>query len=355
MPTALYAYLLPLAALLLGYGGPLMSLPASTVFILLAMALLMGSALSAVQHAERIAARLRPPFGTLVLTFSVTTIEVSVLASLMLHGGNNPTLAREAVLSTVMFVLTGVVGLCMLVGGLRHREQEVHQQGLAGYLSVIIAISVLALILPDVTWSRGRGPIVQTDVIFIMLGVVALYGSFLFMQTVRYRDHYIGTVEEHSAPPQTGAFLAAIAFLLLSLWGVVVLSTSVAAGVERLVIDLHLEDPDAVVGAVVVTMLLLPETITAVKAARRNQLQRALNTALGSALATIGLTMPAMVAIGYVLNQHVELSLDPEDRIQLLLALIISIVSFGTGKTNQLTGHVHLVLFFIYVMTLFTP
>ncbi|MEW6258004.1 MAG: ionic transporter [Pseudomonadota bacterium] len=350
-----YAFLFPIAAGLLAAIASFTHIEQSDLMAALSTVLLLGTAFSAVQHAEIISARVGQPYGTLVLTFSVTLIEVSVLVSLMLHGENNPTLAREAVLSTVMFVLTGVVGICLLMGGLRHREQTVQQQGVSGYLSVIIAISVLALVLPDQTWAGLRGLTTQVDVVFIMIAVVMLYGSFLFMQTVRHRAHFLeGEEEVHWRPRRRDTLLSA-AFLLLSLVGVVTLSNHVASGTERLLGDASLLDPNAVVGAVVVAMLLLPETITAVKAARRNQLQRALNTALGSALATIGLTMPVMVAVGFIIDKQVELSLDPEDRVQLLLALVLSIVSFGTGRTNALTGLVHLVLFLVYVLTLFSP
>ncbi|MEW6122541.1 MAG: ionic transporter [Pseudomonadota bacterium] len=350
-----YAFIFPTAAALLAAVSFFRHIEGSDLLAALSTVLLLGTAFSAVQHAEVISARVGQPYGTLVLTFSVTLIEVSVLVSLMMHGENNPTLAREAVLSTVMFVLTGVVGICLLMGGLRHREQVIQQQGVSGYLSVILAISVLALILPDQTWSGLRGLTTQVDVVFIMVAVVLLYGSFLFMQTVRHRADYLGWEEETHARPRRRATALSAAFLLVSLVGVVALSSHVAGGTERLLAHANLTDPSAVVGAVVVAMLLLPETITAVKAARRNQLQRALNTALGSALATIGLTMPVMVAVGFLIDKQVELRLDPEDRVQLLLALVLSVVSFGTGRTNALTGLVHMVLFLVYVLTLFSP
>ncbi|WP_127089872.1 calcium:proton antiporter [Aquabacter cavernae] len=355
MTIKLYAFLFPAAAGLLAAVSFFAHIEGSDLLAATSTVLLLGTAFSAVQHAELISARVGQPYGTLVLTFSVTLIEVSVLVSLMLHGENNPTLAREAVLSTVMFVLTGVVGICLLMGALRHREQVIQQQGVSGYLSVILAISVLALILPDQTWSGLQGLTTQVDVVFIMIGVVLLYGSFLFMQTVRHRSDFMGWDEEVHARPRRRETVVSRLFLLLSLVGVVTLSSHVAGGTERLLSHLDLVDPSAVVGAVVVAMLLLPETITAVKAARRNQLQRALNTALGSALATIGLTMPVMVAIGFLIDKQVELRLDPEDRVQLLLALVLSVVSFGTGRTNALTGLVHMVLFMVYVLTLFSP
>ncbi|MDE1567207.1 calcium:proton antiporter [Aquabacter sp. P-9] len=355
MAVPAYAYVLPLSAVGLALAGPILRLPFSDAAALLATGLLLGSSFSAVKHAERISARLGQPYGTLVLTFSVTLIEVSVLASLMLNGSNNPTLAREAVLSTVMFVLTGVVGICLLLGSLRHFQQGVQQQGVTGFLSVIISISVIGLILPGETSAGMTGTANPVLIALIMVGVVLLYLSFLFMQTVRYRLDYLDGDSDEDERPTGRQTLKAITFLLVSLMGVVMLSDHVAAGVERLILPLNLADPDAVIGAVVVAMLLLPETITAIRAARNNELQRAVNTALGSALATIGLTMPAMVAISFLLDRPIVLGLDQEDRVQLLLALLLSVVNFGTGKTNTLTGMVHLVLFFVYVVTLIVP
>ncbi len=355
MRLSLYAYVFPIAALALAALIRLVPLPFSNGLSVVETLLLMGTSFAAVFHAEGIAQRIGQPFGTLVLTLSVTVIEVSVLVSMMLNGENNPTLAREAVLSTVMFVCTGIVGACLLLGSLRHREQEVRQQGINGYLSVIIAISVLCLLLPETTWSGQRGHYNHFQLAFIMGGTVLLYGAFLFMQTVRHRDHFLAEEVGAAEEGPVRRLLVHVPLLLGSLVGVVALSSGVAAGVEEGLDHLGLADPDAVVGATVVALLLLPETITAIGAARRNDLQRSINTALGSALATIGLTMPAMVAVSEIVGRPLVLGLDPEDRIQLLLVLVLSIVSFGTGRTNLLNGFVHLVLFAIYVMTLFVP
>ncbi len=355
MRLTLYAYLFPLAALALAVFGPVFHIPFTGWLALGETVLLVGCSFACVHHAESIASRIGQPFGTLVLTLSVTVIEVSVLVAMMLNGENNPTLAREAVLSTVMFVCTGIVGACLLLGALRHREQEVRQQGVNGYLSVIIAISVLCLLLPDTTFSGQRGSYNHFQIAFIMAGTVLLYGAFLFMQTVRHRDDFLAEEIEEAEDTRQRRLLVHIPCLIGGLVGVVALSSGVAAGVEEGLDRLGLRDPDAVVGAAVVALLLLPETITAIRAARRNQLQRSINTALGSALATIGLTMPAMVAVSELVGRPLILGIDPEDRIQLLLVLVLSIVSFGTGRTNLLNGFVHLVLFAIYVMTLFVP
>lgn len=350
-----FAYGFPLAGLMLAGLGRVMPLPVSGWAPLLETVLLVGTSFACVHHAEAIANRIGQPFGTLVLTLSVTVIEVSVLVSMMLHGENNPTLAREAVLSTVMFVCSGIVGACLLLGALRHREQEVRQQGVNGYLSVIIAISVLCLLLPASTRAGLGGSYYNVQVAIIMAGTVLLYGAFLFMQTVRHREDFLAEGADETEAPTAHRLVLNIPFLIAGLVGVVALSSGVAAGVEDALDPLGLPDPDAVVGAAVVGLLLLPETITAIRAARRNQLQRSINTALGSALATIGLTMPAMFVVSELVGRPIVLGLDPEDRTQLLLVLVLSIVSFGTGRTNLLNGFVHLVLFAIYVMTLFLP
>ena len=350
-----YAYVFPLAGLMLAGLVSVVPLAPSGWLALGQGVLLMGCSFACVHHAEAIAGRIGQPFGTLVLTLSVTVIEVSVLVSMMLHGENNPTLAREAVLSTVMFVCTGIVGACLLLGALRHREQEVRQQGVNGYLSVIIAISVLCLLLPQSTRAGLQGGYYNVQIAVIMAGTVLLYGAFLFMQTVRHREDFLSEEANDEEEAASHRLVVHVPFLLAGLVAVVALSSGVATGVERVLDPIGLPDPDAVVGAAVVALLLLPETITAIRAARRNELQRSINTALGSALATIGLTMPAMFVVSELVGRPIILGLDPEDRIQLLLVLVLSIVSFGTGRTNLLNGFVHLVLFAIYVMTLFVP
>ncbi|BAF87205.1 Ca2+/H+ antiporter [Azorhizobium caulinodans ORS 571] len=354
MPFIWLAYFFPLAALALGLAVSVLPVPFTGGLSFIETVLLIGTSFAAVHHAEGISSRIGQPFGTLILTLSVTVIEVSVLVAMMLNGENNPGVGREAVLSTVMFVCTGVVGACLLVGALRHREQEVRQQGVNGYLSVIIAISVLCLLLPQNTHAGLMGAVDPFQISFIMCGTVVLYGAFLFMQTVRHRADFMPEASE-PAPARPRRLVVHIPLLLAALGGIVLVSSGVAAGVEELLDRLHLRDPDAVISAAVVAMLLLPETITAIRAARANDLQRSINTALGSALATIGLTMPAMVAISVWVDRPIYLGIEPEDRVQLLLVLVLSIVSFGTGRTNLLNGFVHLVLFAIYVMTLFVP
>lgn len=357
-------FALPAGALL--FAGLLHALPAlggaentPPLASLAAGVLLLGAAFSTMAHSDVVAARLGQPFGTLVLTLSVTVIEVSVIASLMLNGANNPTLARESVFSVIMIATTGITGLCLVLGSLKHFEQRVQRQGLSGYLSVIIALSVLLLVLPRETTTSDDGTFTSFQLGFMAFVAVGLYVAFLYMQTVRHREHFVsgnGEGEEAEGPVPGGArFALALAMLLASLGGVVALSHPVAHGFEIFLAQFPLADPDAVTGALVALLLLSPEGITAVRAARRNDIQHSLNVALGSALATIALTIPTMAAISVVIGRPIVLGLDGEDRTMLLLALILCILSFGTGKTNVLNGIVHLIVFAVYVMLLFVP
>ncbi|MFG1401954.1 calcium:cation antiporter [Xanthobacter sediminis] len=323
----------------------------------LTMVFLCGSSFAAVAHADVAAARLGQPYGTLLLTFSVTLIEVSVLASFMLHANSNPTLVRESVFSVIMIVTTGIVGLCLLLGSLKHREQVIQQQGVTGFLSVLIALGVMLLILPIETRAGMKsGQFTPFQLGFMAFIAVALYAAFLYMQTVRYREHFVDDDSGHAdRRPTLRRFAQAVAMLLVSLAGVVSLSGHVAASFEDFLGMFPLADPDAVTGALVATLLLLPEGISAVRAAGANHLQHSLNIALGSALASIALTIPAMAAISMVLGLPMELGLDPEDRTMMLLTFVLAILSFGTGRTNALNGVVHLILFGVYVMLTIVP
>nr|WP_272904251.1 ionic transporter [Xanthobacter agilis] len=323
----------------------------------LAMVFLCGSSFSAVAHADVAAARLGQPYGTLVLTLSVTLIEVSVIASMMLHGTGNPTLVRESVFSVIMIVSTGIIGLCLLLGSLKHREQVIQQQGVAGFLSVMIGLGVMLLILPTETRDGASGQFTPFQLGFMAFIAVALYAAFLYMQTVRYTEHFVGQEGAHHEDqrPSLGRFLRSVVMLLVSLAGVISLSGHVAGSFEDFLSLFPLADPDAVTGALVATLLLMPEGISAVRAASRNQLQHSLNIALGSALASIALTIPAMAAISMMLGLPMVLGLDPEDRTMMLLTFVIAIVSFGTGRTNALNGIVHLILFCVYVMLTIVP
>jgi Ca2+:H+ antiporter len=310
---------------------------------------LIGTVFGAVYHAEVVAHRVGEPFGSLVLALAVTTIEVALIVSMMAAGGGDTTgLARDTVFAAVMIVCNGIVGVCLLAGGWRHREQVFQLQGAQAALSVLIALTTLTMIVPLVT---GPGPsFSSSQLVFVAAVSLTLYGSFLFVQTVRHRDYFLPESSEGSEaeeahavpPPNKVAFLSA-GLLFVSLVLVVALAKVLTPTLE-LVID-RADAPKTVVGIVIAGLVLLPEGLASYRAAKANRLQTSMNLALGSVLATIGLTIPAVACVSILLNIPLTLGLDAKEELLLILTLIISLVTFGTGRTTVLQGIVHLVIF----------
>ncbi|MDF2119416.1 ionic transporter [Roseiarcaceae bacterium H3SJ34-1] len=352
--------ILPVFALALAgamhFGGPLEPLPARIALVCLAAVTLVVTVFVVVHHAEAVAQRIGEPYGTLLLTFAVTTIEVSVIVSMMLKGANNPSLARESVFSTVMIVCTGLVGICLTLGGWRHQYQDIKRQGTSAFLAVLIALSVLTLILPDYTLATKPGTFSTAQLIFVSALSVLLYGAFVFAQTDRHRDDFVFHVETEDGTGEIATSASAsIALLATGLVGVVLLAELVASEVERGLIAFHVPQVDAVIGALIALLVLMPEGVAAIRAALSNELQRSLNVALGSACATIGLTIPAVAVASLVTGRDLDLGLGQGDTVLLVLALTISVVSFSTGKTTVLTGLVHLVVFVAYLLLVIVP
>jgi len=325
------------------------------VFVWL-FAIILWSAIMVVRHADCLAVKLGEPYGTLVLTLSAIAIEVAVISTAMLHGANNPSLARDAMFGVVMIALGGLMGVALLVGGLRHREQHYNLQGVNSYLNVIMALAVLGLVFPAFTTST-RGPTFSTSqLIFLAIVSLIIYGIFLLIQTVRHRQHFVDSSEvvidtHHSSQMRATGFHATM--LILYLLGVVLLAEQFAIpldnGIERLGM------PQAFGGAIIAALVLAPEGIGAIAAARRNQLQRSVNILLGSVLATIGLTIPAVVTIGFVTKRSITLGLEGANLPLLVLTLGASMVTFSSGRTNVLQGFIHLLLFAVFVLLIFAP
>ncbi|MCG6857039.1 MAG: calcium:proton antiporter [Salaquimonas sp.] len=336
-----------------------------TVLFLWLFGAMLWSSFSAVRHADCLAILLGEPFGTLVLTISVISIEVSVIAAVMLHAGPNPTLARDTMLAVLIIVLDGMVGLSLLLGGIRHREQSFNLQGARSYLSVIITLATLSLILPRFTTSTTGPTLTTAQGLLFSAVTVLLYGVFLAIQTIRHRDYFVvrdeipaasgpdGHDDGHhkSLKPRSVVFHAI--FLLLTLVPIVLLSKKLAVVVDFATESIGL--PEALGGVLVAILVLAPEGLAAFESALGNHLQRAVNICLGSALATISLTVPAVVVIGLISGIHVELGLDPTEMVLLLLTLVISMLTFGAVRTNLLQGAVHLVVFFAYLVLIFQP
>jgi Ca2+:H+ antiporter len=342
------AWVVLVLAFVLGAGG---------VVAAAAGVLLIATVFAAVYHAEVVAHRVGEPFGTLVLAVAVTVIEVALIVSMMIGAEDTAGLARDTVFAAVMIVCNGIVGLCLLVGGAHHHEQGFQVSGASAALAVLGALTVLSLVLPSVTTTES-GPVFSTSqLVFAGAASLVLYGSFIFVQTVRHRDYFLPVVvaspEEHAPPPSNRRALLSLVLLLVSLVAVVGLAKALTPTLERAVA--WLEAPRAVVGIVIAALVLLPEGMAAVKAARANLLQTSLNLALGSALASIGLTIPAVAAVAIALDQRLELGLDTKDQLLLALTLFIGVVTLGTGRTTVLQGIVHLVLFAAFLFLAVVP
>lgn len=324
---------------------------------LAAAILLIGAVFATLQHAERIGARVGEPLGTLVLTIAVTIIEVAIMASMTAHGSENPTEAREAVFSAIMIVCNGLVGLCLLLGGFRHGEQELHPMGASAYLAVLIALSMLTLVMPNYTTSTPGPTLSRAQLGFVSALSILLYCAFLFIQTVRHRAYFIdahmAAVGHGGAKPTKTEALTSLVALGASLTGVSLLAEHVIPGLEEGLKWAGVEEVNPVTGAAVAALVLMPEAMNSVRAAARNALQTSLNGALGSVVATIGLTVPAVALMSLASDRQLVFGLDRRDSAMLVLTLMLSVVSFGAGRTNVLTGLVHLVVFAAYAFFLF--
>ena len=330
-----------------------------TIGTIAACAILIGSVLAAVHHAEVVAHRVGEPFGTLVLAIAVTVIEVSLIVSLMLSdAGDASSLARDTVFAAIMIILNFIVGLCLLAGGLRHGEQRFTLRGVSTALSVLTAMVVLSLVLPNFVSSAPGPTYAMSQLIFVAIVSVILYGAFVMVQTVRHREYFLPEGDSlpkdaHAEPPTLTATWAAFATLLVALVGVVLLAKGLSATVERAVLDAGL--PLAVVGIIIAALVLAPESLAAYRAACRNRLQTSLNLALGSALATIGLTIPSVAIVSLLLDLPLALGLGAKGITLLIVSLFTITLSLGTGRTTILGGIVHLVIFAAYLFTTVVP
>ena len=323
-----------------------------------AAAILIGAVLAAVHHAEVVAHRVGEPFGTLVLAVAVTVIEVSLIVSLMTSGGGDvATLARDTVFAAIMIILNGIVGLCLLVGGVEHHEQAFGLKGVSAALCVLAAMAVLSLVLPNYTLSAPGPFFTPSQLVFTAIVSLSLYATFVLVQTVRHRDYFLpaGDLDEdtHAPPPTASQAWVAFGVLVAALVSVVLLAKQLAPTLEAAVLGAGL--PLALVGVAIAALVLAPESLAAVKAARRDRLQTSLNLALGSALATIGLTIPSVAIASLVLGLPIALGIGAKAMTLLGLSLIVAVLSLGTGRTTVLQGVVHLLIFATYLFTTIVP
>jgi Ca2+:H+ antiporter len=319
--------------------------------------ILVTAVIAAVHHAEVIALRVGEPFGTLVLALAVTVIEVSLIVALMLSGDSGTSaLARDTVFATVMIICNGVVGLCLLLGAMRHRMLAFRVDGTTPALSVLATLAILTLVLPTFTLSTPGPTLTPGQLAFAGIVSLTLYVVFVFVQTVRHRDFFLPLdfeSDDRNVMPSSLTVGMALVLLLLSLVGVVGLAKVLAPGIETAVEAAS--TPRAVVGIVIALIVLLPETWAALRAAVRNRMQTSFNLALGSALATIGLTIPAVAVTSLVLDLPLTLGLAPKEIALLALTLLISSLTLSRGLATVLQGAVHLVLFAVFLFLTINP
>lgn len=330
--------------------------PGAGLVLVLVAASLVAAVTAAVHHAEVVAHRVGEPFGTLILAVAVTVIEVGLIVTLMTSGGDQAaTLARDTVFAAFMITCTGVVGLCLVAGALRHHELEFRVEGVTGTLATLTAVAALALVLPAFTTSTPGPTYSGFQLAFAGVASLALYGVFVFVQTVRHRDYFLppqGT-DEHAAPPADRTALTSLALLVLSLVAVVGLAKTASPAIEDAVASAGA--PRAVVGVVIALLVLLPETAAAVRAAVRNRIQTSLNLALGSALASIGLTIPTIALASIWLSGPLELGLAPTGLVLLALTVVVSVLTIAPGRATLMQGAVHLTVFAAFLVLSFTP
>ena len=330
----------------------------SSVVLVAAALLLVGAVFAAVHHAEVVALKVGEPFGTLVLALAVTVIEGSLIVSMMLSGGAAASaLARDTVFATVMIICNGVLGLCLFAGSLRHHVVSFRAEGTTPAVGVLATLATLTLVVPQFTLASEGPTFSAAQLVFAGVVSLVLYGVFVFVQTVRHRDYFLpeGTDAEdsHAAPPTTRAALVGLVLLVISLVAVVGLAKVLAPTIESAIDSAGM--PHAVVGIVIALMVLLPETLSAVRAAKRGRLQTSMNLALGSALATIGLTIPAVVLTSIALNLPLVLGLPPTEMVLLALTLLLTSMTVAAGRATVLQGAVHLVVFAVFLFLAMVP
>ncbi len=355
MPT--WAWLVPaVAAAVLGAA---IATGAGAVLAVLAGLALMGAVFAAVHHAETVAHRVGEPFGTLVLAVAVTVIEASLILSMMLAGGpEKAALARDTIFSAIMIIANGVIGVCLVVGGLHYREQSFRVEGASQGLTALIALSALVLVLPTFTTTVPGPAYSNAQLAFAAVASLVLWACYVFMQTVRHRDYFLpaedaSNHDTHAAPPSLPRTWASFGLLIVSLVTVVGLAKVLSPTIERAVAAAGA--PGTVIGIVIAMIVLLPETWAAVRAARANRFQTSMNLALGSALASIGLTIPVVAIASVTLAIPLTLGLDAKDIVMLTLTFLVGAITMGTGRTNVMQGAVHLVIFAAFLFLSLVP
>jgi Ca2+:H+ antiporter len=315
-----------------------------------------------VHHAEVVALRVGEPFGSLVLAVAVTVIEVALIVTLMLFGGPKAaSLPRDTVFAAVMITCNGIMGLSLLLGALRYRVTMFNAEGTGAALATVATLTTLSLVMPTFTTSRPGPEFSPVQLAFAAVASLALYGAFVLTQTVRHRDFFLPLTsdgllveaEEHADPPSTRAAVASLVLLLVALVAVVGL-----AKVESPAIEAGLAAagfPPSFVGVMVAILILLPETLAACRNALRDRIQTSLNLALGSAMASIGITIPVIAFASIWIDVPLLLGLDATQMVLFALTVVVAVLTVVPGRATRLQGTVHLVLFAAFMFLAINP
>jgi Ca2+:H+ antiporter len=352
-----WSWLAPLAAAALLVTA--LAIPPGIVLSIACAAALIGAVIAAVHHAEVVAQRVGEPFGTLVLALAITVIEVALIVSMMVAGGpDKAALPRDTIFSTIMIICNGVVGVCLLLGGLRHREQSFRIEGASSALTALITLAALTLVLPAFTTSSPGATYTVAQLAFAAAASLVVWAVFVFVQTIRHRDYFLPANAEsnenvHALPPPAPIAWASFGLLLVSLVAVVGLAKTLSPGIEALVA--RAGAPETVIGIAIALLVLLPETWAAMRAALADRLQTSLNLALGSALASIGLTIPAVSLVAIGLGTSLVLGIEPKDLVLLVLTFVVSSMTLAQGRTHMMQGAIHLVIFAAFLFLAFVP
>ena len=352
-----WTWLVPLAGV--SILGAAIALGTSTLIASLAALALVGSVFAAVHHAEVVAHRVGEPFGTLVLALAVTVIEASLILSMVIAGGaEQAAVPRDTIYAALMIICNGVVGVCLLVGGWHHREQSFRVEGANSGLAALIPMAALTLVLPTFTTTTPGGTYSDSQLIFAAAASLSLWAVFVFVQTVRHRDYFLPAVntddpDVHAPPPTNAMAWASFGLLMVALVAVVGLAKVLSPSIERGVASVGA--PKAVIGIAIALIVLLPETWAAVRAARANRLQTSMNLAIGSALASIGLTIPVVAIAAVLLDIPLVLGLEAKDIAMLVLTFLVSAITLATGRTHLMQGAVHLVIFAAFLFLALVP
>jgi Ca2+:H+ antiporter len=341
----------------------LASLVKLTALLVWLFVVILWCAFGVVEQADQLAELLGEPLGTLVLTLSIVTVEVALIAAVMLESHAGPALGRDTMFAVLMIVLNGVVGLALLLGGLRHGAQAYNLQGAVAYLAIIVPLSMIALVLPSFLQSTSDGTLTKTQSFFFSLFTILLYGVFLAVQTVRHRTFFVEPLAAAVAEPKDdlrnyswsslGKVGRHTVLLIVTMLPIVLLAKQLAKLVDHGIAVLHA--PPAIGGVLIALIVFTPEAMSALRAALDNQLQRSVNLCLGAASSTIGLTVPAILVIGLITGQSVVLGLAPASMVLLAITLVLSTITFCGPPTTILEGAVHLLLFFVYIVLIFSP